>query len=530
MTLAVVFVWKRPAPRTPKPARPMDTYFRRFDSRLLLIGTAIFAGLWAVARACTQSVTIDEADTYLDWVARTSPGHWEAASNNHVLNSLLMRLFTSLFGLSHLTLRAPALIGAAIYISAAYVFCRILTNDTVLQWLVFVCLVYNPFLFDYLVAARGYSLAMAFLMATLVIAAGAQSRWPPERIAAACSICAALSFAGNFSFGFVDGAAMLAIFLWLCPVAQASWPVLGCLRQRLRLAAACTIPGLIVTLFLTASVVAHFSKSELSYGARSLGEMWRSVVRDSLYQLNPQMVNPFLLNVADRCKHFLFPLLAAFAVWRAVAAARGTRVAPDPHALWLRQLGCMLGATLALALLTHWIAFQRWGVLLPMDRTALFLALLATMSIGVAAALPGASHDWGRRGLTTMLFAVSLYFLGCLRLGYFKEWQWDAEVNRVYPVLAYYNRTYGIGNFVSEWKYGSALRLYHRLYGRDSISEIRSPLEIPEDGAVYVLDWGYEQDVIKRLGLRVVYRGAITEVVVAIRPEVESGVRCVAGN
>ena len=66
-------------------------------SSFILPGTAIFALLWAVARACVQSITIDEADTYLVWVARRDPAHWQAASNNHVLNSLLMRLFTSVF-------------------------------------------------------------------------------------------------------------------------------------------------------------------------------------------------------------------------------------------------------------------------------------------------------------------------------------------------------------------------------------------------------------------------------------------------
>ena len=96
---------------------------RRSVSQLLLPGTALFAFVWAVARACVQSITIDEADTYLAWVARPNPSHWEAASNNHVLNSLLMRLFTSVFGVSHLTVRAPALLGAAIYIAAIYLLC-----------------------------------------------------------------------------------------------------------------------------------------------------------------------------------------------------------------------------------------------------------------------------------------------------------------------------------------------------------------------------------------------------------------------
>src|SRR6266700_946885 len=113
---------------------------RRYCSTSILPGTAIFALLWAVARACVQSITIDEADTYLVWVARRDPAHWQPASNNHVLNSLLMRLFTSVFEVSHLSVRAPALLGAAIYIASIYLLCVRLTPSLQLQWPLFVCL------------------------------------------------------------------------------------------------------------------------------------------------------------------------------------------------------------------------------------------------------------------------------------------------------------------------------------------------------------------------------------------------------
>lgn len=131
---------------------------------LPLVLTAVFAWVWVFARACIQSIVIDEADTYRVFVARPSPSHWEAAANNHVLNSLLMRLSVALFGASALSLRLPALLGAAIYIASCFVIVRRVSRSTILQWSLLACLVFSPFVMDYLVAARGYSLAVAFLM------------------------------------------------------------------------------------------------------------------------------------------------------------------------------------------------------------------------------------------------------------------------------------------------------------------------------------------------------------------------------
>ena len=501
----------------------MPTYLRRLNSQLFLAGTAVFAFVWAIVRACVQSVTIDEASTYISWVARTGPVQWEAASNNHVLNSLLIRLFTSVFGPSPLTLRIPALFGAAIYIAAAYAFCRMVTDNGKLQWALFVCLVYNPFVFDYLVAARGYSLAMAFLLATHAIAAHAQlPRLGREArddvpVCIACSICAAVSFAANFAFGIVDAAVMLMILVWFCGSTRG-------IAARARLLAACTLPGLLVTLFLAGPVLLNWPKPELHFGAASLRETLDSVVRSSLYQLNPDLVNPLILGWMGRPKHFLLPLLAATAVVPLIRAARRRTADQDPHSAWLRALGAVLLGATALALLVHWLAFRLFHVLLPMDRTAVFFVPLLTLLFGIAAAFPAPARAWDlcRRALLVTMFAVSLYFLGCLRLGYFREWQWDADLKKVYPVLAYYNRTYCVRDFVANWMYGAPLNFYRLTSGQDTISEIRGPLAVPADGLIYVLDRYFDGDFIQQQKLRVVYRGDTTRVVVAIRSEVET--------
>ena len=464
--------------------------FRRYYSPLILPVTAIFALLWAVARACVQSITIDEADTYLTWVARHDPSHWEAASNNHVLNSLLMRLFTSVFGVSHLSVRAPALLGAALYMGAAYLLCRKLTPELRLQWPVFVCLVYNPFVFDHLVAARGYALALGFMMGMLAVAVYTRL---DGAACALCSVCAALSFAANFSFAFVDAFALLAILVWACARTQAT-------QARVRLLGACLLPGLLVSMFLSAPAVLHWPKGQLGYGAHSLGEMFSTVARASLYRLNPQIVNPMLLPLLEHVKPFLLPALLALAVWQ--------------WARWRPAISGALLGILAAAIGAHWLLLKWFHVPLPMDRTAIWIVPLCVLAIGAAA-----DH---RRALTVMLYAMSFYFVLCLRLNYFKEWDWDADVNRIYPVLAWYNHTYGVRDVASNFRYTAALNFYRVQSGRESLEEIESPIPLPTGRSLYVLHYLFDEDFIKQHHLRVVYHAPNTEAVVVVRPEAEA--------
>jgi hypothetical protein len=464
--------------------------FKRYYSPLILPVTAAFALLWAVARACVQSITIDEADTYHFWVAPHDPSHWHAASNNHLLNSLLMRLFTSVFGVSHLSVRAPALLGAALYIFAAYALCRKLTPERRVQWPVFVCLVYNPFVFDYLVAARGYALALGFLMCMLAVAAYPRL----DRAACAlCSVCAALSFAANFAFAFVDAFAMLAILTWACARTPAT-------QTRLRLLGACVLPGLLVSVFLSVPAVLHFPKGELNYGTHSLGEMFATVAQASLYQLNPQIVNPLLYRLLDHVKPFLLPAILVLAVWQ--------------WARWRPAFSGALLGILAAAVGAHWLLLKLFRVPLPMDRTAIWIVPLCVLAIGAAAL--------NRRPLTLMLYVMSFYFLLCLRLNYFKTWDWDADVNRIYPVLAWYNHTYGVRDVATNWEYGAALNFYRVQSGGESFGEIESPVQLPTDRSLYVLNYPFDEDFFKQQHLRVVYHAPNTDAVVAIRPEAET--------
>src|SRR5260370_24302386 len=185
-----------------------------------LVITACFALVWIFHRAFVQSLTLDEVITWIYWVAPDSPTHWEPHSNNHVVNGALMRLSIWLFGLSEMALRAPALLGGVLYIFSMYRLCMLLASGRMLQWALFVCFVYNPFVMDYLVAARGYGLALGFLslamylLARMVVRSENADEHEILNHAAGISVCAGFSFAANFTFAYANAFLVLAFFAW----------------------------------------------------------------------------------------------------------------------------------------------------------------------------------------------------------------------------------------------------------------------------------------------------------------------------
>jgi hypothetical protein len=486
---------------------------------LPLFVTACFAMVWVIARACLQSVTLDEADAYLGGVAPTWPSHWYPTSGNHVLNSILMRLFTWLFGLSHVTLRAPALLGAAIYIGAAYSFCMLLRERMILTWPLFVCLVYNPFVMDHLVAARGYSLALGFLMAVISILCRQLVTFEDGRernLYGACvvaSIGAALSFCANFSFAYVNGVTMLLFLVWACQHGRHPG-----VRDSARLSAACILPGLLVTLLICGSVLRDWPKGELIIGARTVHEMRVSVIDSSFFELNQNLVNPLVYVLLDRVRPFLPGLLFWLCALQAVLIVTKP-VAGDSRRQGLASVALFITRIIALSVFLHWLQRRLFGILLPKDRTAVFLAPLPLLVFGVVTAIvPRTKVGRALRALSiALLFIGAAYFTGSLRLLYFKDWKFDADVKGAFAVVQYAERQYGIREFHSAWQYRSTLDFYRLYYRDDALVPFITSDPYPVDKSAYVLSYPDDEDFIRKQKLKIIYHGDLSDVVVAIR-------------
>jgi hypothetical protein len=488
----------------------------RSDRFPLLIGTGVFAMLWVLARAWVQSITIDEADTFMGFAHPAGPSHWNPSANNHVLNTVLMRLVTTIFGPSAITLRTPALLGAALYIAAAYFLVRLISARRMLQWALFVCLVFSPFVMDYLVAARGYGLASAFLLWMVVIAARHQARDPRLRsvdlwrTCSLISVCGALSVSSNFAFAIADLLTGLGLFLWICREHG---------RQYFKILAGFLLPGLLLAYFLVGSVVLNWPKGEFTWGVNSLLKMIKSLVSASLFEPNDYLLNPRVYHYFVHLGQLLYPILLVFVLWRVVMLVLEKRENP---------IALICGVALLLALAAHELLLLKYDIPLPLDRTAMWVVLLFLMTAGALAAPPLESF-LGRmsgKALVAILVLIAVYNLGCLRLTYFNEWKYNADMKDVYAVLAFYNHRYGMTKVSTNWRYVGTLNCYREISGKETLDPMPgAPTEVnyyPPGYQAYVFYYAADEDFYKREGLKLVYHNPFTEASIGIRPEVET--------
>lgn len=497
------------------PSHPTRSW--RGDWGLLLLAAGAIC--LVIVRACLQSVTIDEADSFILFAGQPWPAQWYPSSGNHVLNTLLQRLVMSIFGINELTLRTPAILGAIIYITAAVYLCRRLTARQVLAWPLFIALVYNPMVVDYLVAARGYSLASGFLLAALaviasVILAGQLEAAVLRRECAWISVLLALSVTANFSFAIADALTLLFFFLWAVRSQESAR------RASARLAASCFLPGLAVGFLLAGSVVWDWPKGQLYFGSKSLSEMTRGLVSASFDQLNPDVLNPLLLKWLGKMQPAL-PVLGTLALLALVGSVELDRWRPPkPSVAPLLTFTRLLAGIAEATLLVHWIAFHTFQLLLPKDRTGLFFVILFTLIFGTALALRFESQrrDPVRWAGAAVLILVAAYFTGCLRLGYFREWRFDADAKQLYWATVDANRRCGIREFVTQWMYPGVLNFYKRSYGHaalEFLSDSSKPL--PVDKAGYVLYYPENAGFIQSQGLKILSRGGRSDAVLAVR-------------
>jgi len=125
---------------------------------------------YATIRAYKIPMTVDEATTFLVYVQFPLKNVFlniPVNTNNHFLNTLLIRVSTTIFGDSDLSVRLPSLLGYLMYVIFSFKLLSAISQRTIVIIAGIVLLHLNPYFADFFGLARGYSLSWGFMMASM---------------------------------------------------------------------------------------------------------------------------------------------------------------------------------------------------------------------------------------------------------------------------------------------------------------------------------------------------------------------------
>jgi len=334
---------------------------------------------------------------------------------------------------------------------------------------------------------------------------------------AASSVALGLGFAACFPYAFVIAATGLVLLR-------------RAIRRRTtesiaKVVVTSVLPGLLIAACLCGYSIAHFPKNELWYGAHSLREMAVSLIDASLYRPSPIAWR----ESGTRIARVLLGVLAVLAISQfIVATVERRRRHPQMSGADAHSLALSTAAIAALTLLFHWIAFQFFGLLLPLTRTGMFFLPIFMLLIGAIAASTPASQisRWLGRAAAGCCILLALFFGSCLRSEFFYEYEFDADVADVYSEIVRLDRLYvsrgldGFRKVVANPSYASPLNFYRITRHPDVFPEFTSgDQNLPADKDLYIIDRGIYQDLIAKEGLLIVYRGKSTGIAIAIKEE-----------
>ncbi|MEP7169612.1 MAG: hypothetical protein ABI855_09615 [Bacteroidota bacterium] len=138
-------------------------------SAFLIFILSCFLFLYVCVRAYCLAFTWDEAFSYLEFIHKRifSPFYFNGVSaNNHLLNTWLSHLSSSLFGVNEFTLRIPNILAYILFLF----FTAKISNEfssPLLRISSFLILNLNPYMVDYFSLSRGYGLSYGMMAGSL---------------------------------------------------------------------------------------------------------------------------------------------------------------------------------------------------------------------------------------------------------------------------------------------------------------------------------------------------------------------------
>ena len=141
---------------------------KRYISSFIILLISICVFLFVAYKSAITSFTYDESYSYTRFVHTSFIDiltYKIPHTNNHVLNTLMMKYSEMIFGCSELALRIPNILSFAVYLIFTFLFLR--KCNQIIGISFFILMIANPYLIDIFGLARGYGLSLGFMIMSL---------------------------------------------------------------------------------------------------------------------------------------------------------------------------------------------------------------------------------------------------------------------------------------------------------------------------------------------------------------------------
>lgn len=409
---------------------PIAFYLRRMNQKIenwVLQGLVALFCLYILVRAWVLPITVDESATAINHVPRlvfdTLTYDSEANPNNHILNTILIKIFTGIFGWHHFVVRLPVFLGGLLYGWTALHLVRKLSNQSWVRVFALLMLLGNPYMLEFFSLARGYGLAAGLMTYALWQSWNFLETNDPKTLRRAI-IFGGLAVYANFT-----------LLIFFAPFIFALLFSSGQLNPSFRTFWQQSKPALIslgVFVLLWITPLKRLSKDSEIVNWNALGNFFDSVqlsVRAAI------RANPYLgSNTELILTRFVFAgaiaiiALACYRWWK-----NNFRLSSDPRVLMVLMLLGACIANVAQVYLTRTPYLQ--------SRLALFYWPLFALALGVAASWIadrfGRKKAWIFMAPLLLMFVVNIGRTANFRNTF--EWYHDSDT---FTVLEFLKKTY----------------------------------------------------------------------------------------
>jgi hypothetical protein len=398
---------------------------------ILAIACALVRFAVCCWRAAHQSITIDEATTYNQFVS----GPWlrlfgRYDANNHILSSVLIKLSVETVGLSPFSLRFPSLI-AGFFLTLGLFWLLKRVESPVIRWAVFALFCLYPMLLDFSIAARGYSLSLASFVWAL--------HFCFERRYLPAGFLLGLSIGANLSMLFPVLAMLLVATL---------------LDRKVSLNLA--VPALLLGALINGPVLRHARMGDFYAGYPALYPAIKSFVFSSLHAKPDNLGILGGRDTSDLIATFGLPVCGALLAGASLKVRDRRKLIP-----FLTLMTSIGGMVLA-----HWL----FGALYPPDRACLYFLILG----GVAWAFAADSFPRWRAIWLLPVALLSIQFATQLQTRYFEFWQEQAGDQDIAAQIrqACAGKSDNSMTVSASWLHQPSLEFYRRLWHISALQPI----------------------------------------------------------